>query len=71
MFATSFPAMSPAEAHARLVAPGSRFEMDEVTIRGISPRVRKHAPGTLRDVLAIGKILKAEFKSTIGDERLR
>ena len=49
-----WPAMSIAEAHALLTAPGARFEMDEVTIRGIPTRVWKNAPPTLRDVFLMG-----------------
>src|SRR5579862_350775 len=51
-----WPAMSLAEAHARLTAPGSRFEMEEVVIRGVSTRCWKHAPPTLRDVLAAARL---------------
>jgi long-chain acyl-CoA synthetase len=42
--------MSIAEAHARLTAPGQRFEIAEIPIRGILTRVWKNAPPTLRDV---------------------
>jgi long-chain acyl-CoA synthetase len=42
--------MSIEEAHARLTAPGARFEMQTVAIRGVPTRVWKNAPGTLRDV---------------------
>ncbi|MET0342304.1 MAG: AMP-binding protein, partial [Polyangiales bacterium] len=45
-----FPAVSIAEAHAILTAPGQRFELDEAVIRGVPTRVWKHAPATLRDV---------------------
>jgi long-chain acyl-CoA synthetase len=39
------------EAHGILTAPGSRFELDEVRIRGIDTRVWKYCPPTLRAVL--------------------
>ena len=39
------------EVRASLTAPGQPFEMDEVVIRGITIRVWKHAPPTLRAVL--------------------
>jgi long-chain acyl-CoA synthetase len=42
--------MSIAEAHARLTAPGERFEIEEIPIRGILTRVWKNAPPTLRHV---------------------
>ena len=51
----SWPAMSIAQAHALLTAPGSRFEMDEVDIRGVRTRVWKHLPPTLRDIVQWGR----------------
>jgi long-chain acyl-CoA synthetase len=45
-----WPVMSIAEAHARLTAPGQRFEIAEMPIRGIMTKVWKNAPPTLRDV---------------------
>ncbi len=49
-----WPAVSIAEARALLTAPGSRFEMEEMRIRGARTRVWKHAPPTLRDVFLAG-----------------
>ncbi len=48
--APAWPAMSIAQAHALLTAPGSPFEMEEVIIRGVPTRVWKNAPPTLRAV---------------------
>jgi long-chain acyl-CoA synthetase len=45
-----WPAMSVAEAHRILTAPGARFEMAETVIRGVPTRIWKNAPATLRDV---------------------
>ena len=45
-----WPVMSIAQAHARLTAPGERFEIVEIPIRGIMTKVWKNAPPTLRDV---------------------
>ncbi|ATQ44854.1 class I adenylate-forming enzyme family protein [Caulobacter mirabilis] len=42
-------------AHARLTAPGARFEIEEVVIRGIPTKVWKNAPATLRDMVANGR----------------
>ena len=42
--------MSLAEAHAQLTAPGARFEVQEVEIRGVKTKIWKNAPPTLRDV---------------------
>ncbi|HEX3429310.1 MAG TPA: class I adenylate-forming enzyme family protein [Rhizomicrobium sp.] len=53
---TGWPAMSLTEAHARLTAPGSRFEMEKIIIRGVPTRCWKHAPSTLRDVLVTGRL---------------
>ncbi|HEV7415849.1 MAG TPA: AMP-binding protein [Tianweitania sediminis] len=50
-----YPAISLAEAHRRLCAPGSEFEMDEIIIRGQPTRVWKNAPPTLHDLLLIGR----------------
>jgi long-chain acyl-CoA synthetase len=50
-----WPAMSLADAHARLTAPGQRFEMEEVVIRGVPTRVWKNAPATLREVVAFSR----------------
>jgi long-chain acyl-CoA synthetase len=51
-----WPAMSIEQAHARLTAPGARFEIDEVTIRGVRTKIWKNCPPTLRDVLSAGRI---------------
>src|ERR1700685_2941649 len=51
-----WPVMSIAQAHALLTAPGARFEMDEVLIRGVKTRVWKNLPPTLRDTFQIGRM---------------
>ena len=48
--AALWPAMSIAQAHALMTAPGSPLEMAEVVIRGEPTRVWKNAPPTLREV---------------------
>ena len=53
--AKPWPAMSIAEAHRLLTAPGSPLEMDEAVIHGVRTRVWKNAPPTTRDLLAIGR----------------
>ncbi|HSM94851.1 MAG TPA: class I adenylate-forming enzyme family protein [Rhizomicrobium sp.] len=50
-----WPAMSIAQAHAMLTAPGTPLEMDEVVIRGIRTRVWKNLPPTLRELLAAAR----------------
>ena len=49
-----WPAMSIAQAHALLTAPGQPFEMEEVVIRGVPTRTWKNAPPTLRQVFQAG-----------------
>ncbi|XQU72081.1 hypothetical protein OJJOAM_004870 [Cupriavidus sp. H18C1] len=46
----AWPAISLAQAHARLTAPGAPFETEVREIRGIPTTVWKHAPPTLRDL---------------------
>ncbi|MEI7571966.1 MAG: class I adenylate-forming enzyme family protein [Phenylobacterium sp.] len=48
--APEWPVLSIAEAHARLTAPGHRYEMEEMEIGGVLQRVWKNAPPTLRDI---------------------
>src|SRR5579862_8072700 len=52
----NWPAMSLAEAHRRLTAPGQRFEMEEIEIRGVRTRVWKNAPPTLREVVQFSRM---------------
>jgi long-chain acyl-CoA synthetase len=47
----TWPAISIADAHARLTAPGARFEMEDVMIGGVKTRSWKNAPATIRDLL--------------------
>jgi long-chain acyl-CoA synthetase len=54
--AKPWPAMSVAEAHKLLTAPGMPFEMDAVDIRGIRTRVWKNAPPTTRELLMAGRV---------------
>ncbi|MDE3176524.1 MAG: acyl--CoA ligase [Pseudomonadota bacterium] len=53
--ALPYPALSLAETHRRLTAPGAPFEMVEAEIRGERQRVWKHAPPTLREVFLLGR----------------
>jgi len=50
-----WPAMSIAEAHALLTAPGAPFEMEELDIRGVKTRTWKNAPPSLRAVAELGR----------------
>jgi len=51
----SWPVVSIAEAHARLTAPGARFETEEVTVFGVKTRSWKNAPATIRDLLVLAR----------------
>ena len=51
----AWPALSIADAHALLTAPGSPLEVDEKVIRGIRTRVWKNVPATLREVFLAGR----------------
>ena len=51
----AWPAVSLAEAHAILTAPGQRLEMDEIVIRGIRTRIWKNLPPTMRELLAFSR----------------
>jgi long-chain acyl-CoA synthetase len=62
--------MSLAEAHARLTSPGSRFEMEEVVIRGVPTRCWKNAPPTMRDILAAGRLYRDRDFLVYEDERV-
>ncbi len=41
--------MTLAQAHAKITAPGARFEIEEVEIRGVKTKVWKNAPANLRE----------------------
>jgi long-chain acyl-CoA synthetase len=65
----SWPAMSIAQAHALLTAPGMPFEMEEKVIRGVSMRVWKNAPPTLRDLFVAGRTHGDRIFLTYEDDR--
>ncbi|GAB5349586.1 class I adenylate-forming enzyme family protein [Alteriqipengyuania sp. 357] len=50
----NWPARSRAECKAILTAPGMRFEMEEIDIRGVKTRVWKNAPPNLRAIAMLG-----------------
>lgn len=65
-----WPVMSIAEAHARLTAPGARFEMETLTIFGVSQRVWKNAPQTLRDIFVRARSFGPRTCLVYEDERV-
>ena len=55
-----WPFLSIPEANQRLTAPGERFEIEDVVIRGLTTRTWKTAPRTLRDVFETGRTAYAD-----------
>jgi steroid-24-oyl-CoA synthetase len=51
---SGWPALSIDAANAKLGAPGVRFEIQELLIRGVRTRVWKNCPPTLRDLFLVG-----------------
>ncbi|HEX7758141.1 MAG TPA: class I adenylate-forming enzyme family protein [Caulobacteraceae bacterium] len=66
----SWPAMSIARAHALLTAPGTPFEMEEKEIRGVTFRVWKNAPPSLRSVVEAGRAHGDKIFLVHEDERV-
>ncbi|MEJ1969238.1 MAG: class I adenylate-forming enzyme family protein [Rhizomicrobium sp.] len=64
-----WPAMSLAKAHELLTAPGSRFETEIVTIRGLPTKVWKNAPPTNREVFLAGRMYGAREFLVYEDDR--
>ena len=67
---TPWPAMSIAQAHAMLTAPGSPFEMEALEIRGVPTRTWKNAPAALRDVAIAGRAHGEKIFLVYEDERV-
>ena len=65
-----WPAMSRAECAERLTAPGARFEMETVSIRGVPTRVWKNAPPSLREVALLGRSHGERLFTIYDDERV-
>ena len=67
--AKPWPAMSLAQAHAMLTAPGSPFEMEQRVIRGVATRVWKNAPPTLRELFLAGRMHGDKIFLVYDDDR--
>ncbi|MDT6961336.1 class I adenylate-forming enzyme family protein [Cupriavidus sp. SZY C1] len=65
-----WPAMSLADAHARLTAPGAPFETETRVIRGIPTTVWKNAPPTLRDLFLVAAAWGERTFVVYEDERV-
>lgn len=65
-----WPKMSLADATAALTAPGERFEMETVDIRGIATRVWKNAPHDLGVLLDLSRTHGDRPFTILDDERV-
>ena len=68
--APAWPVMDIARAHALLTAPGSPFEMEEVSIRGQRLRTWRHAPRSLRHILLASRAHGTRDCMVLDDERM-
>jgi long-chain acyl-CoA synthetase len=66
----TWPAMSIAQAHALMTQPGSPFEMEELTIRGVPTRAWKGGPKTFADVFAAARAWGDRTFLVYEDERV-
>ncbi|HUZ12302.1 MAG TPA: class I adenylate-forming enzyme family protein [Caulobacteraceae bacterium] len=65
-----WPAMSIAEAHAVITAPGMPCEIEELVIRGVKTRVWKNAPPSLRAVAEAARAYGERIFLVNEDERV-
>jgi acyl-CoA synthetase (AMP-forming)/AMP-acid ligase II len=65
-----WPRLSLAEVNARLTAPGARFEMEEVEIRGVPTRVWKNAPPSLPMLTRFSRTHGDRLFTIFEDERI-
>lgn len=66
----SWPACTIADARAALTAPGARFEMATIDIRGVPTRVWKNAPPSLRFLIEASRMHGDRLLSIYEDERV-
>jgi long-chain acyl-CoA synthetase len=68
--ATAWPAMTLRQAEALLTAPGQRFEMETITIRGVPTRVWKNAPRHMAALVMLSHGHGARLATIHEDERV-
>ncbi|WBH16743.1 class I adenylate-forming enzyme family protein [Sphingomonas radiodurans] len=68
--AVSWPAMSVAQAGAALTAPGAKFEMETLDIRGVPTRVWKNAPPHMAALLVLSRNHGDRLATIYEDERV-
>jgi long-chain acyl-CoA synthetase len=66
----AWPKMSLEDAHAAMTAPGARFEMDSVEIRGVPTRVWKNAPPNLAVLARLVRAYGPRTFTVYEDERV-
>ncbi len=66
----AFPALSMAQAHDRLIAPGAPFEMEDVSVDGVAFRTYKAQPPHIRAVLEASRDHGAKEFIVFEDERI-
>ena len=67
--APAWPAMSIAQAHAALTAPGAMFEMETIIQRGHSVRAWKNGPKSLVDLWSAAALYAPRTFLVYEDER--
>lgn len=65
-----WPARTREECKAILTAPGQRFEMETIDIRGVPTRVWKNAPPNLRAIAMLGRMYGPREFTIYEDERV-
>jgi acyl-CoA synthetase (AMP-forming)/AMP-acid ligase II len=70
MSVTNWPALTLAEAHTRLTAPGEFFETVEIEVRGVRMRVWKHAPATAAEAFSSARAFGTREFLVHGQERV-
>lgn len=66
----NWPKMTLGQAQALMTAPGQKFEMDEVEIRGVPTRVWKHAPPNLAWLIQASRMHGDRLFTIHEDERV-
>jgi long-chain acyl-CoA synthetase len=66
----AWPRMTIAEVNAALTAPGARFEMETVTIRGVPTRTWKNAPPSLPMLARFSRLHGDRLITIFEDERV-
>lgn len=66
----NWPKMTLGQAQALMTAPGQKFEMEEIEIRGVPTRVWKHAPPNLAFLIQASRMYGERLFTIHEDERV-